>query len=218
VPRYEPTVLTREQARALLVALRGHPLASLYTLALATGVRRGEALGLRWRDVDLERGVVAIRRQMQRQDGEQLFVDLKSPRSRRDLPLAPFAVAALRAHRDEQRRERQKRADRMSGDRPHPIPLPDLVFCRDDGRPLNEWTVGAHLRRITNGAGLPRVRFHDLRHACATYLLADGVDLRTIGDILGHSSLAVTADTYTHVLTSLREQAASSLERALGQG
>jgi integrase len=200
----EMAILTQEEVLRLLEAAQGDRLAALYTLALATGMRQGELLALRWRDVDLERGVLQVRATLQRTREGFVFAEPKTARSRCQVTLAPGAVEALRRHRRAQLEERL-RAGELWEDH-------DLVFCDELGRPLSGTAVTKRFRRLLERAGLPRVRFHDLRHTAASHLLARGVHPKVVADMLGHSTVTVTLDLYSHVAPSLHEAAAQALD------
>lgn len=211
-PRVEPrhgVFLSREQAARFLDAAREDALSALYTVALSIGLRQGEALGLSWSDVDFDGRVVNVQRQLQRVSGEGFgLVELKTARSRRRVRLPEACLAALRRHRVEQQEFRL-----MAG--------PDwmdsgLVFTNAYGRPLHGSTVTKQLQRLLREAGLPRMRFHDLRHSAASLLLVQGVPLRVVMEVLGHSRIAVTSDIYTHVVPSLLGDAADTMDAALG--
>jgi integrase len=204
VSRHEFRILDPEAARTLLVAAEGDRLEALYSVALALGLRQGEALGLRWKDVDLDAGQLHVRHALQRVDGDLVLVEPKTDRSRRTLRLPPAVVGALRRHR--QRQEAELGA----------IPGPtSFIFTSITGTPLDDSNVRKSFRQILARAGLPAIRFHDLRHSCATLLLAQGVPPRVIMDTLGHSSIRLTMNTYSHVLPELRDEAAAAMERAL---
>jgi integrase len=204
VERYEIRPFTPDEAKRFLTAIRGDRLAALYSVALTMGLRQGEALGLRWRDVDLAMGYVHINKQLQRFNGEFQLVEPKTPRSRRSLALPASIAAALREHKDHQSEER-----RMAGGRWQDS---DLIFTTDRGRPLDGTVVSHHFHRVLDGAGLQQRRFHDLRHSCATLLLVQGVSPRVVMDVLGHSQIALTMNTYTHVIPELRREAANRME------
>ncbi len=210
VERQDVQPFTPEQAARLLAAVRGQRLEALYTVALALGLRQGEALGLRWEDVDLEAGRLHVRVQLQRLEGRgPQLVALKTASSRRALPLPPFAIEALRRHRARQLEERLALGPAWQEH--------GLVFTSTIGTPLEARNVLRDYHALLARAGLPRKRFHDLRHTCATLLLLQGVDLRVVMEILGHSQISLTANTYTHVAEALKRQAAERLEALLGQ-
>lgn len=174
----------------------------MYTLALAYGLRQGELLGLTWADVRFETGVLHIAHSLQsRGRGDFALVEVKTPHSRRAMAMPPFIADALEAQRELQR------DDRKSAGRYWPEPYPDLVFREPNGRPLHGPTVTRRFQRTLADLGIPRRRFHDLRHTCATYLLMSGVEMKVIQQILGHATIAVTSDTYAHVLPRMQEEA-----------
>ncbi|HEU5329585.1 MAG TPA: site-specific integrase, partial [Thermomicrobiales bacterium] len=186
-------------------AVRGDRLEALYTVALALGLRQGEALGLRWQDLDLDQGLLQVRVALQQLPGRPpQLVEPKTPQSRRTLPLAPLLTAALRAHRARQLAER-----RAGGAAWHNAW--ELVFTRPDGRPLSQFTVLQQFHRHLARAGLPALRFHDLRHSCASLLVAQGVHPRVIMELLGHSTITVTMNTYSHVLPQAQRDAATAM-------
>lgn len=211
-PRYarpEVRPFTPEEARAFLAAVRGARLEALYAVALAHGLRQGEALGLTWDDVDLAAGTIHIRLQLQRIDRQLRRRDLKTPQSRRTLPVPPTLLALLVAHRERQREERDRAGARWRE------PIADLVFTTTIGTPLQPRGVVTQFHALVARAGLRRQRFHDLRHCCATLLLAQGVSLRVIMETLGHNQIGVTMNTYAHVIPALREDATARMEAFL---
>ncbi len=194
---------SRDEAHRFLRAIKGDRLEALYTVALTMGLRQGEALGLRWRDVDLQLGDIRINKQLQRVDHKYELVEPKTTRSRRHLAVPPAILGSLRAHKERQERERSE-----AGRRWHET---DLVFCRPDGFPLSGSVVTHRFQELLDQAGLPKRRFHDLRHSCATLLLAQGVSPRVVMDVLGHSQISLTMNTYAHVLPELRRDAADRM-------
>lgn len=202
--------LTDEQARRLLAVARQDRLHALFLLALTTGLRLGELLGLTWNDVDLRTGRLRVRHQLQYTGGKPTLVPPKSARGRRSVVLPPPAVEALRQHRRRQAEERLRAGEAWQDW--------GLVFCTEIGTPLHPSNVRNRVfRRLLEEAGLPRVRFHDLRHTCATLALQAGVHPKVVQEMLGHATIAVTLDTYSHVLPSLQEEAAARLHRILFQ-
>jgi len=209
VRRPEVQPLTPDEARQLLDAIDGDRMAALYSVALALGVRQGEALGLRWEDVDLEAATLTIRKAMQRVHGKLELVDPKTTKSRRTVALPHVAVDALRAHRVRQLEERL-----LAGSRWHDE---GLVFSTTIGTPLDGRNVTRHFQKLLLGAGLPRQRFHDLRHTCASLLLAQGVHPRVVMETLGHSQIKLTMDTYSHVIPQLQREAAGQMDALLSR-
>jgi len=204
VERFEIRPFTPDEARQFLSAIRGERLEALYSVALTMGLRQGEALGLRWQDVDLDLGNLRINKQLQRINGKFQLVEPKTPRSRRTLALPASIVVGLREHWNRQLSERAVVGERWE--------TSDLVFTTDRGRPLDGTVVSHHFHRQLDRAGLVQRRFHDLRHSCATLLLVQGVSPRVVMDVLGHSQIALTMNTYTHVLPQLRREAADRME------
>lgn len=207
VAKHEIHPLDPDQARALLEAVRTHRLGGLFTVALALGLRQGEALGLRWDAVDFRAGVLHVRAALQRVGKDWQLVEPKSERSRRAVALPRVAIVALRAHRVRQKKERLL----AGGDWQDT----GLVFTTRTGGPLDPINVTKTFKRLLRQAGVPEVRFHDLRHTAATFLLAQGVDARTIMETLGHSQISLTLDTYSHVLPTLQRDAADRMNRIL---
>jgi len=207
--RFEVRPLEPEQARLFLKAVRGDPLEPLYTVALAVGLRQGEALGLRWEDVDLDAGTLHIRHGLQRIEGKLRLVEPKSARARRTIVMPALVTESLRAHRVRQTEQRLLAgAEWEEG---------DFVFSTAVGRPLTDSTVTHMFQRHLARAGLPRQRFHDLRHACASLLLAQGVSPRVVMELLGHSQITLTLNTYSHVMPGLQAEAAARMDGLLSQ-
>lgn len=204
VEPYEAQPFSVSEARQFLQAIRGDRLQALYSVALTMGLRQGEALGLRWQDVDLELGTLQVTKQLQRIDGEFHLVDPKTKRSRRTLAMPAISLRGLRDHHDRQQLERKQGS---AGWNPQ-----DLVFTRPDGGPLDGTVLSHQFHRLLDRAGLAQRRFHDLRHSCATLLQAQEVSPRVAMEILGHSHIAVTMNTYTKVVTALKRDAAKRID------
>lgn len=177
------------------------------TIALAMGLRQGQALGLTWDAVDVETGSPVVRQTLQRIDGKYQYLPPKTTKSRRTIPLPVLVVQALRRHRTRQLEERLRLGQKWD-DR-------GLVFTGERGQPLYGPNVTRQFQGILEAAGLPHMRFHDLRHSCASLLLAQGVPLSTIQEVLGHSSHAFTRDVYAHLSEELKRDAASAMDVAL---
>jgi integrase len=200
--RKEIRTLTEEEVRRLLAVTAGTRHHSLWIFLVTTGVRLGEALALRWADIDLVDGQATIRRALQRQRGMgMVFVEPKSNRGRRTVPFPPETLKALEAHRQDLDRERQQAAKLWQEN--------DLVFPSPQGRPRDMTYLSFTFHRGLERAGLPRLRIHDLRHTAATHLLTKHVHPKIVQELLGHSTIAVTLDTYSHVMPALAKSASA---------
>lgn len=209
VERYRIAPFTPDEARIFLAGIRGDRLEALYSVALTMGLRQGEALGLCWEDVDLDMGYVRVTKQLQRIHGSPQLVEPKTERSRRTLAMPPMIAKALKDHRGRQERERN-----AAGDHWREV---GLVFTTPIGTPLDGTAVTKSFHQVLQKAGLPQRRFHDLRHSCATLLLVQGVSPRVVMDVLGHSQIGLTMNTYSHVIPDLRRDAARRLQELLGE-
>lgn len=205
--RYQPTVLNEAQSKALLKAAKKDRLGVLFSVALAVGLRLGEALGLRWKDLDFDRGTLTVRQALQRVGKELRFVEPKSERSRRLISLPQVTVNALKRHRTQQKKERLVAGSRWQ--------QTELVFTSTIGTPLDERNVRRAFGNLLTAAKLPEIRIHDLRHTCATLLLAQGVHPKVVQETLGHSQISLTMDTYSHVLPHLGREAADKMNALL---
>ena len=209
VPRREVHPFDPEEAAAFIAAIRGDRLEALYVTALGTGLRQGELLGLAWRDLDLDAGTLRVRQALQRNRSGLVLVEPKSASSHRTVALPAIVVDGLRRHRVRQLEERLAAGGRWPDD-PR-----DLVFLSTTGTPLEGVNVTRRFQALLAEAELPRQRFHDLRHACATLLLAQGVAPRVVMETLGHSQISLTMNTYSHVVPSMARHAADRMDAAL---
>lgn len=204
--------LSSEQLRRLLAVAGEYRLGALVTLAVSTGLRRGELLGLSWSDVDLEAATLTVRRSLARAwDGGYELAEPKTGRSRRTVHLPAAAVEALQREGREQQAERRAAGTAWQD-------VDGLVFTDALGRPLSGDHVSHTWHALLVAAGLPRIPFHGLRHSAATAMLSQGVPLAVVSATLGHAGIAVTADYYAHVEQQLRREAADAMDRALGGG
>ena len=201
IPREEVQPLTPEQARSFLRAVTGHRLKPLYQTAMTLGLRQGEVLGMTWSALDLEEGSVRVERTLQRYDREYHLSEVKTVRSRRTLGLPMQLVEAMSAHRRQQLAERLRAGPSWTGNDW------DLVFTTKAGAPLYGPDVTRAFQASVAAAGLPKQRFHDLRHCAASLMLSEGVPLRVAQEVLGHSTIAITADIYSHVLPAATRDA-----------
>jgi integrase len=194
----------------VLSAAQGRRNGARWAVALGVGLRQSEALALRWSDVDLDAGTLTVCRTLHRVTGQGLvFAEPKSERSRRRIALPRPLVDLLRAHRAAQLAERLRAGNRWEDG--------DLVFAQANGRPLDKRADWQAWRDLLAAACVRQVRLHDARHSAATTLLALGVPVRVVADMLGHSQTRVTEDTYQHVLPALAQDAADRMGVALWQ-
>ncbi|WP_327137165.1 site-specific integrase [Streptomyces sp. NBC_01340] len=208
-PRVEPRELhpwSLDETLTFLEAARTDPLYPAFVLAVALGLRRGEILGLQWRDVDLDRRTLTVRTTLNR-GGKELYLDTTKNRRARVIPIPLMCVAPLRWQRLRQAARRG-----AAGADWHDS---DHVFTTRSGRPIEPRNLYRSFLRIAASAGLPQVRLHDTRHGCASLLFAAGVAPRTVMEILGHSQIAVTMNVYTHVSDDNRREAMGHMDRLL---
>ncbi len=201
--QHEIEPLAPAEAQRFLEAVKGDRLEALYVTTLGLGLRQGEALGLTWQDVDLKSGTLYVREQLQRVDGILRRVPLKTERSRRTLAMPARIVTALQEHQDRQRAEGRAL-------------LPSAyVFTTPASGPLEARTVMRWFAGLLERAGLRHIRFHELRHSAATFLLVQGVPMRVVMEVLGHSHMSTTSDRYSHVVPELQREAAARMDALL---
>ncbi len=206
VTRSEGRSLSPAQAKRLMETLKICPMGTLFTVMLTTGMRRGEALGLRWEDVDLKKGVISVRQQLQRINGELKATEVKTERSRRSINLAKPTVVALKEHKVTQKRERlESPAWTETG----------YVFTTTLGTPLDPRNVAKQFESNCLKAKIGKWHPHELRHSAATLMLATGIPLQVVSAVLGHASIRITGDVYGHVLDPQRQNAADALAGVL---
>lgn len=204
---FEITTLNAAQTREFLDSAVGNRLEALFVLAVTTGMRQGELLGLRWRDVDLDAGTLQIRGSMQATPDGLRIMEPKTPGSRRQVLLSKQPVEALRRHRVAQAAERL-RIGAAWGDK-------ELVFCSATGGPMTPSGLRRSYEPLLKRAGLRRMRFHDLRHTSATLLLGRGVHPKVVSEMLGHTRISTTLDLYSHVSMTMQQQAADAFDAIL---
>lgn len=202
-PRPRVRVWDPAQVGAFLDAIAADRMAPLFHLVAMCGLRRGEAAGLRWVDVDLDAGSIRIEQQLVQVGHEVLVGEPKTRTGVRTISLDEGTVAVLRAHRAAQNAERLVLGDAWTDS--------GLVFTREDGAALHPETLTRSFTRLAKAAGLPTIRLHDLRHTSASLALAAGVAMKVVSERLGHSSTTITADTYTHVLPAVAQDAATRI-------
>jgi len=200
--------LSPDQARAFLAAARGDRFEALYVLAVHCGLREGELLGLKWEDVDLDAGTLAVRRTLSETRTGHRFEPPKNGKGR-NIKLTAGAVEAMRRHRKPQLEKRIQFAGLYEDH--------GLVFPNQVGKTMNAKNLTARsFKPLLDRAGLPRsVRVHDLRHTCATVLLSKNVHPKFVQELLGHANIAITLNTYSHVLPGMGDHTAAAMEQAL---
>lgn len=209
VRKLEMRVLQGEQLQGFREAIRGHRFEALFAMAITTGMRQGELLGLCWRNVDLERGEVRVVASLQGpKQSARTIGEPKTGKRSRPIRLPAWVTAALVQHKAEQAEYRLAMGSRWDS------PVEDLVFTGESGCFLPVATLTRDFKAILAAAGLPAIRFHDLRHTAATAMLGHGVDLKVVSDMLGHSSVNVTADIYMHPTSEMQIEA---LRRVWGE-
>ncbi|MFE3182526.1 tyrosine-type recombinase/integrase [Streptomyces violascens] len=208
-PRAEARELrpwTLDETLDFLATARTDPLYVAFVLAIAMGLRRGEIVGLRWSDVDLDNRVLYVRNQTQRRRGV-LYDDDPKSRRRRAVPLPALCIAPLRWHRMRQAAARTRAGERWQES--------GYVFTTRHGRQVEPRNVYRSFTRVAQDAGLRVIRLHDARHGTATLLTAAGVAPRVVMEILGHSQISITMDVYTHVVRDTQREAMSHMDRLL---
>jgi len=206
--REEVVPFSTTEARALLAAARGLRNEARWSVALALGLRQGEALALRWEDIDLDTGTLTVKRSMQRLVGKGLvFDEPKSRAGRRTIMLPNGLRDALRAHRAAQLEERLAAGSEWQEH--------GLLFAQVNGRPIDPGSDWKSWKALLALAGVRDARLHDARHTAATLLLQQGVPARVAMQILGHSQISLTLGTYSHVVPELAQEAAERIDRVL---
>ena len=195
----EISPLNVEEINRLFKTIEGHPLEALFVLAVTTGLRRGEILGLHWNDIDLDKGTLQVQRSLSLTKGGPVFNPPKTTRGKRSVRLSSVCVKALIKHKSRQKNN-------------------VLVFPNQEGEPRRSSNVlNSTFDRIKKKGNLPDIRFHDLRHTCATLLLGKGVHPKIVQEMLGHSTISITLDTYSHVLPNMQEKAVMAMEDIFDQ-
>jgi integrase len=203
---------TKEEARTFLAEAESDTYSPLWRLLLSTGLRPGEALGPRWRDIDLDQATLSVRQAvvvLPAKDGEKARPVIQEPKSKaanRTIDLDPATVAALRVHKDRQTFKRKGAAFWEDH---------DLVFCTGNGRILNPNNVLRNFEANVERSGVPKIGVHDLRHTHATWLLFDGIPVTLVSKRLGHAKVSITLDTYSHILPEYERRAVESIGAAL---
>jgi integrase len=207
--RAELSTWDAAEMRTFLASVHDDRNAPAYRLLATTGMRRGEALGLRWSDVDLDAPRVTINRSLSVVDSELVWSTPKTARSRRSVSLDPETVGSLREHRRRQLEERVAAGDAWDG--------ADLVFCDQLGGPLHPDRFTRAFRSAARRAGVTQIRLHDLRHTWATLALQAGIHPKVVSERLGHATTGITLDIYSHVQPELDASAASTVAQLFAE-
>ncbi|MGE5483675.1 MAG: site-specific integrase [Ignavibacteriales bacterium] len=208
--RKEGRMLTQDEARRFLAVASQNRLYALFLLAMTTGMRQAEIVGLRWHDVDMERRTIAVQQTVQKRGKNVIVQDTKTASSRRLIPISKHVAEALKAIGERRDLERAVQKERYCED------YPDLVFVTLRGTPISGRNLVRTFKTLLGKAGLPDdIRFHDLRHTSASLLLAAGVHPKVVSERLGHSGIRITMDTYSHFMPTLQEGATATLDDIL---
>jgi len=203
----EMKTLNAKETVTLLQKARNSRVYIPVLLAVTTGMRRGEIIALQWKDVDLDKETITVRRTLERIKGGYQFKHPKTRKSRRQISLTPSAAAELRAHKQKQNEDKLHLGAAYNDQ--------DLVCAWPDGTLVKPDFVSREFKKILQKIGLPIVRFHDLRHSHATLMMIQGVHPKIVSERLGHSTIRITMDTYSHVVPGLQKEAASQFDAAL---
>jgi integrase len=201
----EITPFSPEQARAFLAAAHEDRFEALYVLAVHCGLREGELLGLKWDDVDLETGMLRVRRTLSQPRSGYVF-ELPKNGKGRSIKLTQAATEALKCHLERQLEEIDGSGDYYQDQ--------GLIFPSRKGTPMNARNLTARsFKPLLKRAGLPNIRLHDLRHTCATLMLSEGVHIKLVQELLGHATISITLDTYSHLLPGMGDETAWAMDR-----
>jgi integrase len=208
VPRKEMQTLEDYEVRRLIEAAESPQMEVMFWVAVTTGLRQGEILGLKWSDLNGETRRIHIQRQVQRRAGEGLvFCEPKSASGRRVIVLGQSIIEKLRSYKNTQEKDRMRMGNKWQEN--------DLIFPSPIGTPLDPSNVVKAYKRSLEKAGLPKLRFHDLRHTAATLMLQEDINPKIVQERLGHSDISLTLNTYSHVLPHMQEEAAEKMDELL---
>jgi len=208
VERTEFQILTEEQVHEFVIASTGSRYEMLFYLALATGMRKGELLGLKWSDLDSSKGILFVQRQLQQLSGQgSSLVPTKTKAGRRPIKLGPETLKRLETHRVQQESDKTLAGEGWQEN--------GLIFTSTIGTYVDQTKVSRELKKVLNAAGLPSIRFHDLRHTSISFLLEMGMPVNTVQQRSGHSKASVTTDIYGHPMARSQDEAAEKIEEAI---
>lgn len=210
VKRKKAKPMTPDEVATFLASLEseGDRFEALYHVAIGLGLRQGEILGLRWRDVDIDGRRLSVTHTLQRLEGSWVLSEPKSERSKRTLHIPALVAEKLAGHKDRQALDLDGPTD----------PWPDLVFTTSTGRPVESRNMSRFFHRALDRAGLAKRRFHDLRHTCASFLIAKGINARVVMEVMGHSQISITMNTYGHLMPGQLGEAAERMDDMLRGG
>jgi integrase len=204
-PEKEMVILSETQISQLLVAAKNHRLEAIFHLAISTGMRESELLGLQWKDLDWVKQIVKVERQLERPHGDGIhFTPPKTKKGRRSIKLGSKSIEVLRNHYDHQQMERITAGDAWKEY--------DLIFSTRVGTPIHQRDLMRSFTLLLQGAGLPHFRFHDLRHTAASLLLNYNIPLIVVSGRLGHARASITSDVYGHLIPSMQDEAAQLID------
>ena len=208
IVKHEMNILNEQQAKTILQAVQGTNYYSLFALALYTGMRKSELLALQWNDVDLLMAELSISKSSHRLNtGEYIVKSTKTAKSNRRIALSKKTCTMLKQHLKKEMNRYSKTCSKFPNDR--------LLFCEPNGKPLKPNTIGQHWTRLLRRLNYPHIRFHDLRHTHASWMLKKGVSPKVIQERLGHSTISTTLDIYSHVTPGMQQQAVKIFDKIL---
>jgi len=205
----EEKTLTHDQTLRFIEACAYSRMKALFILMIATGIRPGEALGLKWEDVDFNNNKITINRSLSRPGGKWLLVPPKTQKARRSIPVPLPVMLDLKEHKDNQNEEKNEINHEKYNDH-------GFVFATQTGEPFSDRNIiSKYFKPILKAEGLPNIKLYGLRHTCATLLLSSGENIKVVSERLGHADVALTLRTYAHVLPNMQEEATVKLSKML---
>ena len=199
--RPDPVVWTLADVQRFLKTIKGHRFYPIYVLAITTGMREGELLGLHYEDVNWKTSTIHVLHAVQPLAGKGMVItEPKTNKAKRSIRVPKFAIEILKQHVEQQNKKH------------------GLVFVTSTGNPFSPRNLVRHFKQVIQESGLPEIRFHDLRHTCATLLLTQNVHPKAVQEILGHSQISLTMDTYSHILPIVHEEATEKMDQLFGVG